>query len=253
MPEKTRSEYESAELRAVRPYLIVSDAKAAIEFYRRVFDAKELERHTTPSGGIGHAKLQLGETIIELGEHPDAARRSPERLPRVGLRLYVGDVDATYGRAMSEGATPSPRPTRRISRAAASDPSFVYRETFIETAGRKFEWHNFVEPGGGPIDTPHVHLHNRETFRVIDGEIRFVIDGEEHVAAQPTWSPDSSRRNTTTTADGRTEPGEAVGGRIHERRFQREGKACADHRRHRRDRCCLCRGVRAGGGGGDDR
>lgn len=59
---------------------------------------------------------------------------------------------------------------------------FVYRETFIETAGRKFEWDNFVEPGGGPIDIPHVHLHNRETFRVIDGEIRFVIDGEEHVA-----------------------------------------------------------------------
>ena len=59
---------------------------------------------------------------------------------------------------------------------------FVYRETFIETAGRTFEWDNFVEPGGGPIGIPHAHPHNRETFRVIDGEIRFVIDGEEHVA-----------------------------------------------------------------------
>jgi mannose-6-phosphate isomerase-like protein (cupin superfamily) len=58
---------------------------------------------------------------------------------------------------------------------------FVYRETFIETTGRKFEWDNFLEPGGGPINIPHVHLHNRETFRVVDGEIRFVIDGVEHV------------------------------------------------------------------------
>jgi quercetin dioxygenase-like cupin family protein len=59
---------------------------------------------------------------------------------------------------------------------------FVYRETFVETTGRKFEWDNFVEPGGGPIEIPHVHPYNRETFRVIDGEIRFVIDGEERVA-----------------------------------------------------------------------
>lgn len=59
---------------------------------------------------------------------------------------------------------------------------FVYRETFIETAGRTFEWDNYVEPHGGPIDLPHVHPHNREVFRVVDGEIRFVIDGEEHIA-----------------------------------------------------------------------
>jgi len=59
---------------------------------------------------------------------------------------------------------------------------FVYRETFIETTGREFEWDNFVDPGGGPINIPHVHPHNRETFRVVDGEMRFVIDGEEHLA-----------------------------------------------------------------------
>jgi quercetin dioxygenase-like cupin family protein len=59
---------------------------------------------------------------------------------------------------------------------------FVYRKTFIETQGREFEWDNFIEPGGGPIDIPHVHPHDREIFRVIDGEIRFVIDGKERVA-----------------------------------------------------------------------
>ena len=63
----------------------------------------------------------------------------------------------------------------------AIQSKFVYRETFVETAGREFEWDNFIEPGGGPIDIPHVHPHNREIFRVIDGEIRFVIDGEDHV------------------------------------------------------------------------
>lgn len=59
---------------------------------------------------------------------------------------------------------------------------FVYRETFIETGGRTFEWDNYVDPNGGPKDLPHVHPHHREVFRVVDGEIRFVVDGEEHVA-----------------------------------------------------------------------
>lgn len=98
MPDKKLSEYESFDHPAVRPYLIVGDAAAAIEFYCRVFAAEEIERHTTPRGGIGHAKLRLGETIVELGEHPDAVGRDAERLPRVGLRLYLPDVDATYAR-----------------------------------------------------------------------------------------------------------------------------------------------------------
>ena len=120
MTESPKSEYEGVDLRAIRPYLIVGDAGAAIDFYRQVFQATELERHTTPAGGVGHAKLRVGETIIEIGEHPDAHGRAAERLPRVGLRLYVADVDKTYARALAAGATgdaPSDRP--QGSRAAS--------------------------------------------------------------------------------------------------------------------------------------
>jgi PhnB protein len=124
MAEQSRSAYESADLRAVRPYLIVGNADQAIDFYRRVFHATELERHTTPAGGVGHAKLRIGETIIELGEHPDAKGRAAERLPRVGLRLYVDDVDDTYARAQAAGATgdaPSNRP-QGTRAASVHDP-----------------------------------------------------------------------------------------------------------------------------------
>ena len=34
-------------------------------------------------------------------------------MPRVGLRLYVADVDATYGRAIAAGATGT-EPTSRL-------------------------------------------------------------------------------------------------------------------------------------------
>jgi hypothetical protein len=47
---------------------------------------------------------------------------------------------------------------------------FVYRQTSIETDGRVFEWDNYVAPGGGPINIPHLHPHMREIFRVVDGE-----------------------------------------------------------------------------------
>jgi PhnB protein len=113
MDETPKSQFESPDLRAARPYLIVSDAAAAIDFYTVVFEAEELERHITPSGGVGHAKLRFGESIVELGEHPDARDRDREHIPRVGLRLYVADVDDTYARALAAGATgdaPSERP-----------------------------------------------------------------------------------------------------------------------------------------------
>ena len=116
MAGSQQSDYESIGLRAVRPYLIVSNADAAIDFYCRVFEASELERHMTPAGGIAHAKLQVGETILEMGEHPDAGNREVQRLPRVGLRLYVTDVDDTYVRALAAGATGcSLRPPTRFA------------------------------------------------------------------------------------------------------------------------------------------
>ena len=58
---------------------------------------------------------------------------------------------------------------------------FVYRRTAVETAGRVFEWDNYVDPGGGPMDIPHVHPDTRETFEVVEGEIEFVVDGRLQV------------------------------------------------------------------------
>jgi PhnB protein len=120
MAEAPKSQYEPVGLRAVRPYLIVGNADEAIDFYRRVFEASELERHSTPAGGVAHAKLQIGETIVEIGEHPGAKGQKADRLPRVGLRLYVTDVDETYERALAAGAI-GDAPSDRLqgSRAAS--------------------------------------------------------------------------------------------------------------------------------------
>jgi PhnB protein len=110
--KRPESNYEGPGLQAVRPYLIVGDASAAIDFYCRAFDGTELERHTTPQGGIGHAKVRIGETILELGEHDSARQRKAADIPAIGLRLYVLDVDETHRRAIAAGATGT-EPTER--------------------------------------------------------------------------------------------------------------------------------------------
>ena len=119
------SEYERHGLSTVRPYLIVGDANAAIRFYARAFDAVELERHTTPAGGVGHAKLRIGDAIVELGEHSSARDRAHETLPAIGLRLYVTDTDQAFQRALDaggQGDPPADRPDQGSRTATIYDP-----------------------------------------------------------------------------------------------------------------------------------
>jgi uncharacterized glyoxalase superfamily protein PhnB len=81
-------------------------------------------RHTTPSDGDGHAKLRIGESVIEIGEHPSGNGRPIEPVPRVGLRLYVADVIETYRRATAAGGTGDPPTERPPGTAATVHDSF---------------------------------------------------------------------------------------------------------------------------------
>lgn len=91
----------------VMPYLTVKNADAAIAFYSRVFDAKELGR-LVMMGMIGHAELQIGDCKIMLTEENlDWGSKSPATLggSPVTIALYVADVDASFQRAVDAGAT----------------------------------------------------------------------------------------------------------------------------------------------------
>ena len=89
------------------PYLIVRDANAAIEFYKRVFGAEELLRLSEPGGRIGHAQLKLGAGVVMLAdEHPERGILSPLAFGGTGsmLHLHVSDVDDMTKRAVEAGA-----------------------------------------------------------------------------------------------------------------------------------------------------
>ena len=92
---------------SVTPYLIVTGAASAIEFYKHAFGAKELMRIPHPDGRVGHAELQIGDSRIMLAdEFPEMGVRSPMTLggTPVGIQLYVDDVDAVTTRALAAGA-----------------------------------------------------------------------------------------------------------------------------------------------------
>ena len=95
--------------RSVTPYLAVKQAAEAIEFYRRAFGAKERMRVPGPDGKIGHAELEIGDSVIMLAdEFPEMDFRGPASLggTSVTLHLYVPDVDASYSKATAAGAKP---------------------------------------------------------------------------------------------------------------------------------------------------
>jgi PhnB protein len=92
----------------VTPYLHVDGANAAIDFYGKVLGAKERFRMDGPEGTIGHAELELGDSIIMVSdEFPDRDVRGPKSVggTPVTISVYVEDVDSVFDAAMEEGAT----------------------------------------------------------------------------------------------------------------------------------------------------
>lgn len=90
------------------PYLCCADAAAAIDFYRSVFGAIEVQRWTADDGRIGHAELDLGgEPLFLADEHPEIGVRGPRAFggTAVSLVLSVPDADATVAKALQAGAT----------------------------------------------------------------------------------------------------------------------------------------------------
>jgi PhnB protein len=92
----------------VTPYLAVDGAADAIDFYTKVFGARERMRMPGPDGKIGHAELEVGDSVIMLAdEFPDMGHRGPKAIggTPVTISIYVEDVDAAFQRALEQGAT----------------------------------------------------------------------------------------------------------------------------------------------------
>ena len=101
MPKPIPEGYHS-----VTPYLVVDDAKAAIDFYKRAFGAQEKFRMEM-GDRIGHAEILIGDSHVMLAdEFPEMGHRGPKALggTPVSLMIYVEDVDKIFPQALAAGA-----------------------------------------------------------------------------------------------------------------------------------------------------
>jgi len=93
---------------SITPYLIVDDARAAIDFYERAFGAREKFRLPMGEDRIAHAEIEIGDSVIMLAdEFPDMGHLGPNSRggTTVSLLHYVEDVDSAFEKALEEGAS----------------------------------------------------------------------------------------------------------------------------------------------------
>ena len=92
------------------PYLIVDGARKMIDFLINAFDGKELRVFDAPDGIIMHAEVQIGDSVLMLG---DASKDYPAI--RSVLHVYVPDTEAAYTQALAAGAISVEPPVKRES------------------------------------------------------------------------------------------------------------------------------------------
>lgn len=90
----------------ISPSLTCRNASQAIEFYKKVFGAKEIMRMDGPGGVVMHAELQIGDSKIFMNDEfpgmasaPTAGSGNP-----MSLFLYSENVDRVFDLAVAEGS-----------------------------------------------------------------------------------------------------------------------------------------------------
>jgi uncharacterized glyoxalase superfamily protein PhnB len=82
------------------PYFHPVGAPKMIEFLRGAFAAEEIAVYRSPDGTVGHAKIRIGDSIVEMGE-----AHGPWQPRPMNFMVYVEDSDKWYQRAIqAEGA-----------------------------------------------------------------------------------------------------------------------------------------------------
>ena len=95
------------------PYLVVSDAAAAIEFYKKAFSAtQEGEAHMMPgTSKIMHVRLRINDALIMLCDDFADLRKCPSETPQalggspITLALQMEDVQSFWDKAVAAGVT----------------------------------------------------------------------------------------------------------------------------------------------------
>jgi len=85
---------------SITPYLIVEGASRLLDFCHQAFGAEVKVRVPLPDGTLQHAEIQIGDSMLEMGDAGGKWAPMP-----AALHFYVQNADAVYERAIAAGAT----------------------------------------------------------------------------------------------------------------------------------------------------
>jgi uncharacterized glyoxalase superfamily protein PhnB len=115
MPQQTlatRLGREPVRTPALTPYIVVSDARRAMDWYVEVLGAQRRDEPVVNADGtIGHAEVGIGDAVLMFSEASDLWPDVPVRAPDSpatfshSLHLDVDDVDTITERARRSGAS----------------------------------------------------------------------------------------------------------------------------------------------------
>jgi uncharacterized glyoxalase superfamily protein PhnB len=139
-----RVEREPARPPTLTPYIVVSDARRAMDWYVEVFGAERRgELHVNADGTIGHAEVGIGDAVLMFAEAsslwPDVPVRAPDSPTTFShtLHLEVDDVDASTERARLAGASVEREPTEApYGRGSVIVDPFGHRWMLLRPPGR---------------------------------------------------------------------------------------------------------------------
>jgi len=108
-------------LHSMTSYLHPHGAPQLIDFLKQAFAAEEMFRAQAPDGTVAHAKIRIGQSVVEMGE----AHGPYQPLPTV-FHLYVNHTDRVYRRALAAGGVSLSEPANQpwgYRNAGVQDPS----------------------------------------------------------------------------------------------------------------------------------
>ena len=93
---------------SVNVYLVVKNAREALDFYAKAFGGTQAACMTAPDGSVMHGEVRIGNSTVMLSqENPNWDMKSPETLggSPASVHLYVDDADAAFKHAIDAGYT----------------------------------------------------------------------------------------------------------------------------------------------------
>ncbi len=101
------------------PAFAVPNAGKAIEWLTNTFGMKVKDIYKTPAGGVAHAELRIGDSIVMCGD-------MQEETYNVRAQIYVKNADEVFNKALAAGATQ----TRPLTTQFYGDRSGTVRDPF---------------------------------------------------------------------------------------------------------------------------